>query len=149
MIDFALALMALRYFPSLIAFAPIMTKTYFSKGLQSSLYMALLCGILVDLFSTQTHFGISALNYTLTTLLIYRLKWRLSPHKLYSIAIYTFLFSLTSTTLSLLMSGLPFTIQRDFLIFPFIDGIYAFIWFSCPLLVYDHLKNRWIQYRHG
>ncbi len=149
MIDIALALIASRYFPTLMAFAPLMTKSYFEKDLHRSLYMALFCGALVDLFSSQTHFGITIINYTLTTLLIHRLKWRLNPHKIYSIFIFTLLFSFTSTTLSLLMSDLPFQLKEGLLISPLLDALYAFIWFSCPQLIYDQCKIQWIKYRHG
>ncbi len=149
MINLALALIAFRYLPTLMAFAPLITKSYFEKNLEKSLYTALLYGAIVDLFSSQTHFGITIINYTLTTLLIHRLKWRLNPHKIYSIFIFTLIFSFTSTTISLLISDLPFELKEGLLVSPLLDALYAFIWFSCPQLIYDRCNIQWRKYRHG
>lgn len=135
MIPFTLALVALRFFPSLFAFAPLITKTYFAKNLLSSLYTALFFGLIVDLFVTETPFGLTAINYTLTTLLIHRLKWFINPYKIYSVPLFTLIFSFISLILT-------FRITQDLLFLPLINALYAFAWFSCPVLAYDYLNKQ-------
>ncbi|MBP9841829.1 MAG: hypothetical protein KBC64_05320 [Simkaniaceae bacterium] len=136
MLDFIFALVALRYFPSLLVFAPLLVKNYFSKDLISSLYMALFTGAIMDLFSTESTFGMTSLNYVIVTLLIHRLKWHINPHKLYSIPIYTLIFSLISTFFSLLQ------VSREFFLPCLLDAAYAFIWFSCPPFIYDQFQKQ-------
>ena len=56
----------------LLFFVPFQIMMYYQRSFRSCLWSSLLCGTIVDLFSSYTRLGICALDYTLTTYILYR-----------------------------------------------------------------------------
>lgn len=116
-------------------------------GLKNVLWTSLGVGLIIDLFSSSPLFGAHAFAYTLTTLLLYSQKKHFFPDSLSTIPILTYFFSLLSSTLllmsTLLMVSLPLTFSSfatDFVIFPFLDALYAFLVFT--LLPFNPKKTK-------
>ncbi len=137
----------------LLAFSPFFALVYNRKSFIASLWIAILCGILSDLLCSQLKFGLYALNYCLTTTLIYQQKKHFFEDKPTALSLFTVLISSTSTFLQLLLTyafdkGLPFSwklVLTDLIEMPFIDGVYAYLWFFCPMQLYVFIQKRGIQ----
>ncbi|MBS0653099.1 MAG: hypothetical protein JSR39_06160 [Verrucomicrobia bacterium] len=139
------------FFPNirLLAFAPFFALVYNRKSFVSSLWIATLCGICVDLLCSQLKFGLYALNYCLTTVFIYKQKKHFFEDKPIALCLFTALVSCASTFLQLMLTyafdkGLPFTWKlalSDLVGMPIIDAIYAFVWFSCPMQFYTFVQK--------
>jgi rod shape-determining protein MreD len=139
------------FFPNirLHSFAPFFALAYNRKSLMTSLWIAALCGIAVDLLCSQLKFGLYSLNYCLTTLLSYRQKKHFFEDKPLALSLFTALISGISTLIQLLLTyafdqGLPFTWKlalTDLIGMPCIDALYAFVWFSCPMQAYVFVKR--------
>ena len=133
----------------LLAFAPFLALLYNRCSLHRSLWIASLCGFSIDLLSSEFRLGVHALNYCLTTLLLYQQKRHFFEDKPIALSLFTILISVTSTTLQLLLisifdRALPLSLKlfySDFIIMPIADGLYAFLWLSCPMMLYTHLKK--------
>lgn len=126
-------------------FAPFLIICYYQKSFPTALRASLLCGILIDLFTSPLKFGLHALNYTLTTALIYHQKKNLFADHLTTLPLMTSLFSFLSTLiqiflLALFLQPIPLTfsfIFTDLLFMPAIDGLFAFCWFILPNLIFQ------------
>ena len=139
------------FFPNirLLAFAPYFALAYNRKPFVSSLWIATLCGMIVDLVCSQMKFGLYALNYCLTTLFIYKQKKHFFEDKPLALSLFTALISGVSTLLQLILTyafdrGLPFTWKlalTDLIGMPFIDALYAFAWFFCPMQAYSFVQK--------
>jgi hypothetical protein len=132
-------------FPSLnLAFlVPLIVFCYYRTSFARSLWIALACGLLIDLLSSDGRMGLFALNYSLTTACLYHRQKHFFEESISTLPLMTIFFSLLSALIHLpllfgLESGVPFSfpwIITDILLMPFVDGIYAFFWFSLPLLI--------------
>lgn len=125
--------------PSLICFAPLLVLLFFYSSFLTSLWVASLAGLFLDLLSS-TSFGMNALCYTIAASLCYRQKKFLSE-KFISFFLFT---ALVSSTISLIKFPLLFLfgngmhisfkwILTDLLILPFMDALYALIFILLPL----------------
>ena len=142
-------------FPTIriLAFAPFLAIAYGRLQLTASLWAAALSGLMIDLLSSSLPFGIHSLNYALVTLLLHRYR-HYFVDKPIGLASFTWVFSLFSTGLQkalFLLFGieLPFTLQgviTDFLATPFLDALYAFLAFSCPIILYLSLRKLWFRF---
>lgn len=68
---FALGLPVLFPLTRLTFFAPFLIIAYYKASLKKCLWVALLCGVIVDLLSSYTRFGLYSVDYCLTTALLY------------------------------------------------------------------------------
>ena len=133
----------------LFAFAPLLAVLYNQKTLIYSLWIASLCGVLIDLLSSDMHFGLYALNYCLTTLLIYKQKHHFFDDKPLALSLFTALISFTSTLIQFFLiaisdQGIPITWKlalTDLIGMPLIDAIYAYLWFTCPMQLYIYIQK--------
>jgi rod shape-determining protein MreD len=133
----------------ILAFAPFLALLYNKRTFQSSLWLASLCGLAVDLLSSEFRLGLYALNYCLATLLLYRQKRHFFEDKPLALCLFTLLISVVSTVLQLLLisifdKALPLSgkmLVTDLLIMPLLDTAYAFLWFSCPMMLYLHIQK--------
>jgi rod shape-determining protein MreD len=134
----------------LMAFAPFLAIVYQRKRFAASLWYALISGFIIDLFTSEFRLGIFALNYLLTTLLVYRQKRYFFGDKSLSLFLFTALISSVSSTLQLLLFTLfakkvelsGKLIVCDLILMPLLDAVYAFLWFTCPMKLYTHLQKR-------
>ena len=136
----------------LIAFAPFLALTYYRFSFIPSLWMATLCGLISDLLSPHI-FGIYALNYACVTFLIFRYRIYF-VEKPIGLASLTLLISIISSCLSIILFflygiPLPFTLKgfcTDFTLMPLLDGVYALLCFSYPLILYRFLRRQWFRF---
>lgn len=158
--SFALALFPLIFLPLYIPnlrltyFAPHILLMCSSHSLMKALWQALLCGLVIDLLSSHTLFGLTALNYCLTTALLHRQTRNLFQDKFSTLPAMSFFFSMLSTglhafLLGFLGTGIFFTwhwVLTDLFFMPLLDAAYAFIWFSLPFQLtgkaYKLIRNR-------
>lgn len=152
---FILALFALLFssifFPSLklLPFAPFLAIAYNRSSFVRSLYLSLICGLLIDLLSSEVRFGFATLSTCMTTAILYRQKRHFFEDKPLALSLFTIVISLVFTSLSFVLvnffgKSLPLTrkfFMSDLVIMPLIDGAYAFFWFTCPLKFYNHIRK--------
>ena len=138
----------------LFFFAPFLIILYYQKPLTTCLWGAMLCGLVLDLLSTRTHFGLYALNYALTTLVLYPQQRHFFGDNLSTLPLMTYFFSFLSTLLqSLLMYtfGSPFLISwhwifADLFLMPLCDSAYAFICFILPWKLFGPPQRKGSDY---
>ena len=141
------AILGTVLFPSLrlIAFAPFLSLAFMRTSLISSLWLAFLSGLIIDLLSAELRFGTYALNYSLTTLILYNQKRHFFEDKPLSLSLFTLFFSLISTLLQLLLfKEVTFTWKlalTDLFVMPLCDALYALFWFTIPLKIIAYLKK--------
>ncbi len=150
-ISFTFTLFSSVFFPSIkfIAFAPFLALLFYRFPLPSCLWIASLCGLLLDLLSSEMRLGVFALNYCLTTLILYHQRHHFFEDKPLSLCLFTWLICLISTPLQWLLTsffGAPFRfsgklLATDLFILPLVDVCYAFIALCCPMLLYAHIKK--------
>jgi rod shape-determining protein MreD len=149
---FALALIAAFFgtalLPSvrLIAFAPFLAIVYMRKSFITSLWIACLCGFIIDLLASQMRFGVYGLNYCATTVILYHQRRHFFEDKSLALAIYTALISCVTTALQMIVfqKGVPFNLKllvTDLIGMPILDACYVFLWFTCPIKGYHQLKK--------
>ena len=146
---FALFAPALLSSIKLLPFSPFLAFLYNRSNFQTSLWIASLCGLIIDLFSSEFHLGIHALNLCLTTLLLYRQKKHFFEDKPLAYCLFALLIAATSSLLQLLLisifdRALPFSMSllaTDLVLMPLVDAFYAFVCFCCPMLLYLHIKK--------
>ena len=137
----------------LLAFSPFLAIVYHRSTFLNALWIASLCGLILDLCSSGMRLGAHSLNFCLTTLLLYRQKRHFFEDKPLSLSLFTIPISTVSSILHLLLLSslgktLPISTKMvitDLLVMPFFDAIYAFLWFSCPMMIY--MKSRHLQWR--
>lgn len=154
-LPFCLALFALLFgsvfFPNLrlIAFAPFLAITFWKRSFFTSLWIAALSGLIVDLLTSQVRFGLFSLSYCLTALLLYGRAHKFHEQKPFSLVFFSVfisaVFSLThALLLALFEGGLPISfllLSREVFLMSIVDAFYAFFWFTCPLMVYNYRKK--------
>lgn len=155
-LSFLLSLFGPVLFPSfkLFYFAPFLCTCFYHKSYSSTLWISLCCGLILDLLSAPLRFGLYALNYTLTSGLLYSKKQHFFEDELSTLPILTFLFSVLST---LIQVGLLYIfdaslrlswnwVSTDLLIMPSLDGVYAFICFNLPILLFGKTRRKGKDY---
>lgn len=133
----------------LLAFAPFLALLYNKRSFVKSLWIASLCGLIIDLLCSELRLGVHALNYCGTTLLLYKQKRHFFEDKALALSLFTLLISIVSTILqffliSIFGQGLPLSaklILADLLVMPVADAVYAYLWFTCPMLLYAYIKK--------
>lgn len=133
-------------------FAPFLAMIYHRHSLIGSLWISSGCGIVIDLLST-TPFGIYTLNYVAVSLLLYRYRIYFveKPIGLASLTlIFSIMSSIVTRTFFLIIGiSIPFTLKggvTDFLLLSLADGIYALLFFSCPLILYRLARRQWFRF---
>lgn len=125
-------------------FAPFLIISIYRKNLSTSLWMGLLCGLIMDLLSSHPRLGIHALNFCITLLVLYPQKRNFFADSLTTLPIMTFLFASFSTLIMVfLVYGLEMNgvlswhwVITDLLIMPAADAVYAFCCFILPGLIF-------------
>ncbi len=154
-IPFCLALAAALFcsagFPALHLsfFAPFLALAYYTAPFSKSLWISLGCGVILDLISSEFRFGLMTLTWALTTLLVYKQKKHFFEDKPLALSLFTAVIAAVSTTLELTTiylfdRGLSISFASaciDTLLMSAVDGLYAFLWFTCPLKLYKYIKK--------
>lgn len=145
------AIFTSAFFPylHLCFFAPFLAIAYHASTLSKSLWLSLLCGVILDSVSSEFQFGLQSLTFVLTTLVLYPQKRHFFEDKPLALSIFTAIISSILTVLQFILvhlfdRGLPFsilTVLTDFILMPIVDGLYAFLWFTCPIKLYIYTKK--------
>lgn len=136
------------------AYIPFLIILMLSSTFGKAMWMSCFSGIILDLISSN-NFGIHALNFTLITFFLYRYN-RFFNDRPINICFYTILASMTSTLIYFFLYFIfknAFSISikwifTDLLFMSIIDGIYAFIWFSCPIIVFQVINNTFTKIKY-
>ncbi|CAM0117152.1 hypothetical protein [Rhabdochlamydiaceae symbiont of Dictyostelium giganteum] len=134
---------------SLNAFAPFLPFVYHALPLRRSLLISCGCGLILDLLSSEFHFGIYALSFVMASLLLYPQKRHFFEDKPLAFSLFTATLSLSLTVFQLLLisifdEGIPLSkrsLITDCLFLPLMDGVYSFLWFTCPIFIGRDLKK--------
>lgn len=139
------------FFPQihLFVFAPFLALLVIRKNLLSTLWIAAWAGLTLDLLSSNIRFGLYAVSFLVTGLIIFKLKNLFFDEKPLALAVFSSIvaFIFTLIELSLISSfgrPPPFTLKGlsfDLLILPLLDGIFSFFWFSLPLKLYTWVRS--------
>lgn len=135
-------------------FAPFLIIACYKASLKKCLWIALLCGVIVDLLSSYTRFGLYSLDYCATLFILYPQRRNFFADSLSTLPIMTFLFALLST---LLMALLLYSIETinvfswgwvftDLLMMPAVDGFYAYFIFILPALLFGKRRRAGKEY---
>jgi rod shape-determining protein MreD len=138
------------FFPKvrLHTFLPFLPFLYARCSRPSSLWIASLCGLIVDLLGSEMRFGVHALCSAVTTLCFHHQKKHFYEEKPLALSLLTFGLSVC-ITLQLFffcfsMQAFPIgwkSVFADVFLMAALDCLYAFLWFTCPMLVYTRLKT--------
>ncbi len=159
-IAFGVSLILMLTLPSLVPqlrlsfFAPVLIMACYQKSLRSCICLAFLCGILLDLLSAHPHFGLYALNYSLTILMLYPQRRNFFADNLSTLPIMTYFFAILST---LVMAVLLYSLEMknimsakflltDLVLMPAADACYAFLCFILPGLITGKPRRRGKDY---
>lgn len=133
-------------FPALKLFymIPFLIRSYYLKPLSTALWLSLWTGVLLDLFSAGTRFGLHSTVYVFTTYFLYSLKKNFFEDSFTTLPVMCFLFSVVSTLFNLLLLSLLDTpvvpslsfLFTDLLLMPMGDMIFALLVFSLPALLF-------------
>lgn len=139
------------FFPSirLATFSPFLAISYTRISFVKTLWIALGCGLIIDLLSTRQHFGLYALNFVITSAVVYPQRRHFFEDKATALSFFTAIIAAFSTTLQLLLAHLfdrgmvvPWTtFLSDIIGMSILDGIYAFLWFTCPMRLYIFIEK--------
>jgi len=153
---FALSLRAL--FPSLPLFpySPLFALWIASLSLPYALWSAFGMGLFMDLLSSSP-MGIHAINFCLTTLVLYRERRHFVSDNPYNLSLFTLLFSFVSALFYALLISLfdrrmaisGKWVLTDLLLLPIADGVYAFVWFTLPFMIGEKVQKRIKLYLKG
>ncbi|MBA2369631.1 MAG: mreD [Candidatus Protochlamydia sp.] len=121
-------------------FAPFLTYLFYHFKKIECLWMAALCGLCIDLLSSQMALGFYALNYVLTVEFLYPYKKHYFPESLSTLAILSFMFAIISTLLQVFLfycfgQSIILSwewVKNDLIQMPLWDALYAFLCFALP-----------------
>ena len=134
---FVLTLLVELLFPSIgeALWAPFLVDTFYRKNKINALIWALAAGILPELLSPHTPFGLFSLVYVMSTFLLYDKKQYFFIDHLTTLPLMTFFFSAISTLLLALLVQLPLSLSwaaSDLIFRPFLIGIISFLLYTLP-----------------
>lgn len=103
----------------------------------------------MEMTAYQQHFGWLPLTLVATTFFLYDKQKHFFRDNFSTYPIMTFLFSLLSTLLLALILRLPLTlswISTDLLLMPFLDGAFAFLFYTLPITFWGPKRRRGEEY---
>ena len=133
----------------LLCFSPFLAILYQRTSLLKALWIASGCGLILDVTSAEWILGAHALNFCLTTFLLYKQKRHFFMEGTLSLLLFTALISFVSSLLYFTLSAL---FQRSSLfsfhsfltelfLMPALDALYALVWFALPLKLFMAKKR--------
>ncbi|HSX27040.1 MAG TPA: hypothetical protein VLE89_08575 [Chlamydiales bacterium] len=140
----------LQPFLPILAYAPFLALATLRAPLVRALWMSAAAGAVMDLLSDHP-FGLHALNYAITTAILYRIRNRFSYDQSLHFSFFSALVSAISTLLHLILLFLfdrrvPFSGKWFFIDWGgivAIDALYAFVWFAAPIALFERLHRLW------
>ena len=135
-------------------FVPFIILLFYKKPFAAVLWISLGCGLILDILSSHVRFGLYAVAFTLTTAILYRQKRHFFADSISTLPLMTFLFSLISTLIHVILihlfeNSLPFStiwLIKDVIIMPILDGIFAFSLYVLPFILFGKPARRGKDY---
>ena len=153
---FLLTIYAPFFFPAykLFFFAPLIIRLFYLRSYHETLWASCLLGIVIDLLSSHVRFGLYALNFTLTSALLYSQRRNFFEDSYSTLPVLTSIYSFVSTIVQILLltvfeNGVAFSwdfVKIDLFLLPILDGLYAFVCFSLPELVFGKPRRKGKDY---
>jgi hypothetical protein len=145
------------FFPwiKLLSFAPFLAISFYRICFVRSLWLAFLCGLVIDTISSQMHYGLIGLCTCLTAAICYPQKKHFFEDKAIALSLFT---ALISSVYSLCLFVLTLLFDRQItitgsivvseaLITPIFDAVYALLWFTVPIRLYLYIASgAWKKY---
>lgn len=154
---YCLTMLLPLFFPflHLLYFAPFLIVCFYRCSLIGCLWWALVCGLIVDLFSSESRLGIYAINYCLTTFYLYRYRFLFFEDGFSMLPVMSFGFTCLSTFIQtgiFYLIGKPFMLSgewliNDLIVIPLQVAIYAILAFSFPTWMLIRMKRRYLLSR--
>jgi len=138
----------------LVYFAPCLIFSIYQNSLPTTLWLAIACGMIIDLFSSYSSLGIHATAYCAAIFLLYPRKKHIFADSLTTLPVMTYLFSALASLFTALVLHLldledlfswPWA-GTDLLLFPLADALYAFTLFIFPALLFGKRIPRGSDY---
>ena len=134
------------------AFSPLVVFYLIHTSLIPTLWASVGLGLLMDVVSSS-HMGVNALNFFLTSFLLYRQRKHFIKDNPYNLSLFTSLYSIVWT---ILYAVLIFLFDRrilfhgkwiitDLFIMPALDGLYAYICFTLPFALIDKMRKKKLE----
>ncbi len=146
LLAFLMTVISTAIFPGirLMTFAPFFALSYYRLSFSKALWLAFGCGLLLDLLSSEMRFGLYALTSTVVTAVLYMQKRHFFEDKALAFSAFSALISMALTAFLFFLTDLKFHIGAlitNLLLMPAIDGLYAFLWFTCPMKLYIYIQK--------
>ncbi|MGH2639919.1 MAG: hypothetical protein ACRDF4_11680 [Rhabdochlamydiaceae bacterium] len=137
------------FFP-LNPFAPFLAIVFYVTPFSKALWISCGCGLILDFLSSEFHFGVHALTLMATTSILFHRRKHFFEEKPVAFSIFTAVISALATLLQLIFiplfnHGVSFSILSfltDGIALPLLDGLFGFLWFTCPMRLYIYIKKR-------
>jgi rod shape-determining protein MreD len=137
------------FFP-LAPFAPFLAIVFYRTSFSKALWIGFGCGLILDLLSSEFHFGTHALTLTVSSALLFYRKKHFFEDKPLAFSIFVSVISSISMLLQLAFihlfdRGISFSLATfitDGIVLPLFDGLYSFLWFICPMRLYIYIKKK-------
>lgn len=133
---------------AILAFSPFLAYALLLSKFPKAFILSIIAGGCMDLFSSDP-FGVHALNFSIVTFSFHRLKKHFLYEKPLHLSLLSILISMHSTFLGFFLLFLfdrrvPFSgrwVFTDLIGMPIFDGLYAFVWFSAPITLFQFIKK--------
>ena len=142
----------------LVYFALFIIFLFYHLSFISILWIAMLLGFFQDLLSSS-FFGINACLYLISVMVLFKEK-KYFNDKPISLSIFTAIFSLIFSLFSPILffifdKKINLSIKwiiTDIIVYPILDGIYAFVFFAMPILFFEYVrkigyKSLWMNFK--
>lgn len=131
-------------------FAPFLILLFYRTNYSICLWTSLTVGLFIDLLTTDARFGLYALNYSLTTALLYHFKKLFFDDYASTVPCMTIFFAILSTCIQAVLlyafnKKLIISwdwIGTDLVAMPILDGVYALVGIMLPLPLMQKIKRR-------
>lgn len=135
-------------------FLPFLIIAFYQKSLSTCLWLSVGCGTIMDLLSSLPTLGVYALAYTVTTLLLYRIKRNFFADHISTLPLMTLFFSQISSCFLVLETSFLENLHSfswkwlfsDLAIMPLLDSSFAFCFFIVPALLFGKPIRRGRDY---
>lgn len=128
----------------LMPFSPFLAIASLRLSLQKTLWLALACGLCLDLLSSEPRLGVYAIPYLASVLILYRLRKHFFEDKLVAFSLYSAAISSLTTLGAALFSKIHWTldfIAVDVVLLPCIDGLFGYLLFALPYAVFIYTRK--------
>ncbi len=135
-------------------FIPFIIISYYQKPLITCLWYSIVCGVILDLLTTDARLGIHALTYCLGTMILYQQRKNFFADYLTTLPLMVLFFSVLTTGIE---NGILFGMGKapaftmgwllcDMLLLPVFDSVYAFSVFIVPSLIFGKRQMKGNDY---